>query len=203
MASLTTEASDADGERASRRRVRRTMAMVLAGNGLSIEQTPPSTPDYTAGGNNRSPGAANSTLDQSKVELMQQIEQMELEATMRIKEQVLTHRASAARIEASRNSGQSTPMRPDDMMAFVKPATEAQAPDEMSYVPTDDEGRANYAVGGGESGMDRSSMKERFSRAPEGHTPHYNTGEDLLSTLVIRPFNSSSLVQVYLVLTLT
>ena len=83
---------------------------------------------------------------------------------------------AAARIEATRNSGQSTPMRPDDMMAFVKPATEAQAPDEMSYVPTDDEGRANYAVGGGESGMDRSSMKERFSRAPEGHTPHYNTG---------------------------
>ena len=82
-------------------------------------------------------------------------------------------RASApARIEATRNSGQSTPMRPDDMMAFVKPATEAQAPDEMSYVPTDDDGRANYAVGGGESGMDRSSMKERFSRAPEGpHAP--------------------------------
>ena len=42
---------------------------------------------------------------------------------------------AAARIEATRNSGQSTPMRPDDMMAFVKPATEAQAPDEMSYVP--------------------------------------------------------------------
>ena len=57
---------------------------------------------------------------------------------------------AAARIEATRNSGQSTPMRPDDMMAFVKPATEAQAPDEMSYVPTDDDGRANYAVGGGE-----------------------------------------------------
>ena len=50
---------------------------------------------------------------------------------------------AAARIEATRNSGQSTPMRPDDMMAFVKPATEAQAPDEMSYVPTDDEARAN------------------------------------------------------------
>ena len=90
---------------------------------------------------------------------------------------------AAARIEATRNSGQSTPMRPDDMMAFVKPATEAQAPDEMSYVPTDDEGRANYAVGGGESGMDRSSMKERFSRAPEGHTPHYNTGEGYFADL--------------------
>ena len=90
---------------------------------------------------------------------------------------------AAARIEATRNSGQSTPMRPDDMMAFVKPATEAQAPDEMSYVPTDDDGRANYAVGGGESGMDRSSMKERFSRAPEGHTPHYNTGEGYFADL--------------------
>ena len=90
---------------------------------------------------------------------------------------------AAARIEATRNSGQYTPMRPDDMMAFVKPATEAQAPDEMSYVPTDDEGRANYAVGGGESGMDRSSMKERFSRAPEGHTPHYNTGEGYFADL--------------------
>ena len=90
---------------------------------------------------------------------------------------------AAARIEATRNSGQSTPMRPDDMMAFVKPATEQQAPDEMSYVPTDDEGRANYAVGGGESGMDRSSMKERFSRAPEGHTPHYNTGEGYFADL--------------------
>ena len=53
----------------------------------------------------------------------------------------------------------------------------------MSYVPTDDDGRANYAVGGGESGMDRSSMKERFSRAPEGHTPHYNTGEGYFADL--------------------
>ena len=73
---------------------------------------------------------------------------------------------AAARIEATRNSGESTPMRPDDMMAFVKPATEAQAPDEMSYVPTDDEGRANYAVGGGESGMDRSSCLLYTSPSP-------------------------------------
>ena len=110
---------------------------------------------------------------------------------------------AAARIEATRNSGESVPMRPNDMLANVRPAAE-QAPDErtygestatrpgdmmrnvrpeeMSYVPTDESGQADYDVGG-ESGMSTSSMKERFSRAPEGHTPHYNTGEGYFADL--------------------
>jgi len=110
---------------------------------------------------------------------------------------------AAARIEATRNSGESVPMRPDDMLANVRPAAEQPVdertydestamrpgdmmrnvrPEEMSYVPTDESGQADYDVGG-ESGMSTSNMKERFSRAPEGHTPHYNTGEGYFADL--------------------